>query len=66
MKVTFMAEAKRDEILTEARGLRDIPEVSSVRVRPSLPQATRDRRDALYYGATHTTINPNKIVKCVG
>ena len=65
MKVTFMTEATRDDILTEARGLRDIPELSSVRVRPSLPQATRDRRDALYYGATHTTINPNKIVKCV-
>ena len=30
-----------------------------------LPQATCGRRDALYYGATHTTINPAKIVKCV-
>ena len=62
MKVTFMTEATRDEILTEARGLRDIPELSSVRVRPSLP---RDRRNDLYYEATHTTINPNKIGKCV-
>ena len=41
-KVTFMTDATRDEILTEARGLRDIPELSSVRVRPSLPQATCD------------------------
>ena len=60
-----MTEATRDGILTEARGLRDIPERSLVRMRPSLPQATHDRRDALYYGATNTTINPNKIVKCV-
>ena len=65
MKVTFMTEATRDVILIEARGLRDIPELSSVRVRPSLPQTTRDRRDALYYGATHTTFNPNNIVKCI-
>ena len=65
LTITFMTETTRDEILTEARCLRDIPELSSVRVRPSLPQATRDRRDALYYGATHTTINPDKIVKCV-
>ena len=65
MKVTFLTEATRDDTLTEAKGLRDIPELSSVRVRPSLPQATRDHRDALYYGVTHTTINPNKIVRCV-
>ena len=65
MKVTFLMEVTRDDILTEAKGLRDIPELSSVRVRPSLPQATRDHRDALYYGVTHTTISPNKIVKCV-
>ena len=65
MKVTFLSESTRYDILTEAKGLRDIPELSSVRVRPSLPQATRDHRDALYYGVTHTTINPNKIVRCV-
>ena len=65
MKVTFLTEPTRDDTLTEAKGLRDIPELSSVLVRPSLPQATRDHRDALYFGVTHTTINPNKIVRCV-
>ena len=31
---------------------------------PSLMRSW-NRHDALYYGATHTTINPDKIVKCV-
>ena len=65
MQVAFMTEATRDDILTEATSIRDIPELSLVSVRPPLPQVTRDHRDALYYRITHTTINPNKIVKCV-
>ena len=31
----------------------------------SLPQATRDHRDVLYYGATHSVLDTEKVVRCV-
>ena len=37
-----MTEAPRDGVVTEDRGLQVIPELNTVRVLPSLPQATHD------------------------
>ena len=64
MKVTFMTTAARDEALLETSCLRHT-DFHDVRVRPSLPQATRDHRDVLYYGATNSVLDPEKVVRCV-
>ena len=64
MKVTFMTTAARDEALLETSCLRHT-DFHDVRVRPSLPQAARDHRDVLYYGATNSVLDPEKVVRCV-
>ena len=64
MKITFMTTATRDEALLETSCLRNT-DFREIRVRPSLPQAIRDNRDVLYYGASHSVSNTDKVARCV-
>ena len=64
MKITFMTTATRDEALLETSCLRHT-DFREIRVRPSLPQAIRDNRDVLYYGASHSVSNTDKVARCV-
>ena len=64
MTITFMTTATRDEALLETSCLRNA-DFREIRVRPSLPQATRDNRDVLYYGASHSVSNTDKVARCV-
>ena len=65
MKILLITESARDNALAEARCLREVPDLSALRVRPSLPQAIRDHRYILYRGATHSTPDPDRVVRCV-
>ena len=64
LSANWMTTAARDEALLETSCLRHT-DFSDIRVRPSLPQATRDHRDVLYYGATHSVLNTKKVARCV-
>ena len=65
MKITFLSEATQEEALMERSVLRDIPDHRNVYIRPSLSKVVRDLRNILYYGASHTTFDPDTLVKCV-
>ncbi|KAI0229158.1 hypothetical protein LSAT2_020424 [Lamellibrachia satsuma] len=62
MKITFLNEATRNEVLIDRNHLRDVADFN---IRPSLSKETRDHPDIIYYGATHETFDQHKIAKCV-
>ena len=65
MKITFLTESAKETAILERWSLQSIANFSAIRIRPSLPLASREHRDILYYGATHHTFDPDKIVKCI-